>query len=50
MKTVSGTQANKAYVKGKHSKKSDTSPYMGSKYLGLSNWWVKGHNETHGLK
>jgi len=47
MKPELFTKANKAYVKGKQSKKSDTSPYVGSKYLALSNWWMKGYNETH---
>jgi hypothetical protein len=49
MKLEPNTKAFKAYEKGKYAGliKQDIrdNPYLGKRYIGLSNWWVKGYSE-----
>lgn len=44
-----GDQAYRAYEKGKESILNGTdNPYRGKRYIGLSNWWIKGYLDATG--
>jgi hypothetical protein len=54
MNPEKGTKADKAFQAGRNAYAQGLSvkenPFMLSKYIAMSNWWVKGFNELQEIK